>query len=72
MADPDEEPVEQSPATWENVVVGKVKEFFGRLTRNAKLEEEGEEQAEAAHEVHEEYREERDEERQEDREERDR
>lgn len=61
MAEPDDEPVEEPPATWENVLVGKVKRFLGRLTHNKSLEEEGEEQAEAAHEVHEEYREEHEE-----------
>jgi uncharacterized protein YjbJ (UPF0337 family) len=57
MADPDEEPDEESPATWENVVVGKAKEFLGHVTHNAEIEEEGEEQVDAAHEAREDYRE---------------
>jgi uncharacterized protein YjbJ (UPF0337 family) len=53
-----DEPEEESPATWENVVVGKAKEFFGHLTHNKEIEEEGEEQVDAAHEAREEYRDE--------------
>ena len=47
------EPTE-SPATWENVVVGKAKEIVGRALHDEELEEEGEEQEEIAHEVHDE------------------
>jgi uncharacterized protein YjbJ (UPF0337 family) len=57
MGHPDDEPIE-SPATWENVVVGKAKEFVGHAMRNEELTEEGEEQEEVAHEVREEYKEE--------------
>jgi uncharacterized protein YjbJ (UPF0337 family) len=53
-----DEPEEESPATWENVVVGKAKEVFGHLTHNKAIEEEGEEQVDAAHEAREDYREE--------------
>jgi uncharacterized protein YjbJ (UPF0337 family) len=45
-----------SPATWENVVVGKAKEVAGHAIRDEDLVEEGEEQVEIAHEVHEEER----------------
>jgi uncharacterized protein YjbJ (UPF0337 family) len=55
MTEADGEPNE-SPATWENVAVGKAKEVVGRVTGRKDLEEEGEEQEEAAHEVHDEYR----------------
>ena len=41
-------------ATWENVVVGKAKEFVGHILHDEELEEEGEEQEEIAHEVHDE------------------
>lgn len=54
---PTDEPTE-SPATWENVVVGKAKEALGHLTGERELIEEGEEQEEAAHEVRAEYRDE--------------
>lgn len=50
--------VPESPATWENVVVGEAKEVAGRLLHNDELTEDGEEQKEIAHEVREEYREE--------------
>jgi len=50
-----EDQVPESPATWENVVVGKAKEVAGHLTGDEDLAEEGEEQAEIAHEVREEY-----------------
>ena len=50
--------VPDSPATWENVVVGEVKEAIGRVLHNDALEDEGKEQAEIAHEVREEYEEE--------------
>jgi uncharacterized protein YjbJ (UPF0337 family) len=51
--------VPHSPATWENVVVGEVKEAIGHLLTDKDLVEEGDEQKEVAHEVREEYREER-------------
>lgn len=54
MSDQDAE-VPESPATWENVVVGKAKEVAGRLTGDDDLAEEGEEQAEIAHEVRQGY-----------------
>jgi hypothetical protein len=40
-------------ATWENVVVGKVKRVAGRVFHDEELEEEGEEQEEIAHELRE-------------------
>jgi uncharacterized protein YjbJ (UPF0337 family) len=49
-----EEPAE-SPATWENVVVGEAKRLVGHALDNDELTEEGEEQVEVAHEVREEY-----------------
>jgi len=51
------DPIE-SPATWENVVVGKAKEVVGHALRDDELAEEGEEQAEIAHEVREENKDE--------------
>jgi uncharacterized protein YjbJ (UPF0337 family) len=57
MTDPHDE-VPESPATWENVVVGKAKELAGHVLRNEELVEEGEEQAGIAHEVREEFEEE--------------
>jgi uncharacterized protein YjbJ (UPF0337 family) len=59
MGEPDDEPTE-SPATWENVVVGKAKEFLGHHLHDDELAEEGEEQVEIAHEVREESDEEDD------------
>jgi uncharacterized protein YjbJ (UPF0337 family) len=56
MGDRDEESDDQ-PATWENEVVGEIKEFVGRVIGNKALAEEGEEQVETAHEVREEYHE---------------
>jgi uncharacterized protein YjbJ (UPF0337 family) len=53
MADVNEEPTDH-PATWENVVVGKVKHAVGRVLGDKDLAEEGEEQEEIAHEVHDE------------------
>jgi uncharacterized protein YjbJ (UPF0337 family) len=50
MADGDERPTE-SPATWENVVVGEAKEIVGRLARDKDLTEQGEAQVQIAHEV---------------------
>lgn len=58
MGDRDNEPIE-SPATWENVVVGKAKEVVGRATGDEELTEEGEDQEEIAHEVREEFSDER-------------
>jgi uncharacterized protein YjbJ (UPF0337 family) len=54
------EPVPESPATWENIVDGEVKEALGRVFGNKQLVEEGEEQVEIAHEVREEYEAEQD------------
>ena len=51
------DPIE-SPATWENVVVGKAKEVVGHALHDDELAEEGEEQAEIAHEVREENKDE--------------
>ncbi len=59
MADAENEPVEESPATWENVLVGKAKEVIGHATHNKEWTEDGEEQEAVAHEVREEYTEER-------------
>ncbi|MDQ1736764.1 MAG: hypothetical protein QOH56_3015 [Pseudonocardiales bacterium] len=58
MANGDHEPTE-SPATWENVVVGKAKEVIGRAVGDEELAEEGEEQEEIAHEVRAKFRSER-------------
>lgn len=58
MSHKDDELVPQSPATWENKVVGKAKEVIGRALGDKELVEEGSEQDEIAHEVREEYREE--------------
>jgi uncharacterized protein YjbJ (UPF0337 family) len=57
MGDRDDEPTD-SPATWENVVVGKAKEVVGHAIGDKELTEEGEDQEEIAHEVREEFREE--------------
>lgn len=57
MGDPDDEPTE-SPATWENIVVGKAKEVVGHAVRDDEMTQEGEEQVEIAHEVREEFDEE--------------
>lgn len=51
--------VPESPATWENVVVGEAKEAVGHVLRDKDLAEEGDEQKEIAHDVREEYDEER-------------
>lgn len=48
--------VPESPATWENVAVGKAKEALGRALGNDDLAEEGEEQEGIAHQVRDEYR----------------
>jgi len=53
-----ESEVPESPATWENVVVGKAKEALGRVIGDEELADEGAEQADEAREVREEYREE--------------
>jgi uncharacterized protein YjbJ (UPF0337 family) len=50
---PDEVP--ESPATWENVAVGKAEELLGRATGNERLKDEGEEREEIAREVRGEY-----------------
>ncbi len=50
--------VPESPATWENVVVGEAKEVAGRALHNDELTEAGGEQKEIAHEMREEYDEE--------------
>jgi uncharacterized protein YjbJ (UPF0337 family) len=60
QSEPDGDEVTDSPATWENVVVGEVKETVGRILHNKELAEEGREQVEAAHEVREEYEEQKD------------
>lgn len=61
-AEPDDaaagEEATDSPATWENVVVGKAKHLIGRVLHDEELAEEGEEQEEIAHEVHDEVDEE--------------
>lgn len=54
MGNGQEEPSE-SPATWENVVVGEAKEVVGRALRDDEVVEEGAEQVEIAHEVRDEY-----------------
>lgn len=58
MSDSEDE-VPESPATWENVVVGEAKKVVGRLVRDDELVGEGKEQVDVAHEVREEFREER-------------
>ena len=58
MADESDEPVPESPATWENVVVGEVKEAVGRVLHDDSLTEEGDDQKEIAHEVRAEYQDE--------------
>jgi uncharacterized protein YjbJ (UPF0337 family) len=55
MADLEHEPVDEAPATWENVVVGRAKEALGHVLRDDELVEQGEEQDVIAHEVREEY-----------------
>ncbi len=57
MANPEDEPIE-APATWENVVVGKAKEFLGHVLHDEALSEEGEDQEEVALEVREEFKDE--------------
>jgi uncharacterized protein YjbJ (UPF0337 family) len=57
MEDRDDEPTE-SPATWENVVVGKAKGAVGHAIGDEEMTEEGEDQEDIAHEVREEFREE--------------
>jgi uncharacterized protein YjbJ (UPF0337 family) len=58
MGDSENE-VPESPATWENVVVGKAIEMVGRVTGNREMTEDGEDQEEAAHEVRDEFDEEK-------------
>lgn len=58
MTTPSDEPVPESPATWENVAVGKAKEVLGKITGDDALADEGEEQEAIAHEVREEFEEE--------------
>jgi uncharacterized protein YjbJ (UPF0337 family) len=55
---PEADQATDEPSTWENVVVGEVKEALGRIFHNEELAESGKEQVETAHEVREEYREE--------------
>lgn len=55
--EPTDEPTE-SPATWENIIIGELKEVIGKAVHDKKFVEEGEEQVEIAHHVREEYREE--------------
>jgi uncharacterized protein YjbJ (UPF0337 family) len=57
MDESDVEPTD-SPATWENVAVGKAKEVVGHVIRDDELGEEGEDQQEIAHEVRQEFNEE--------------
>ncbi|PZS27430.1 MAG: hypothetical protein DLM58_18855 [Pseudonocardiales bacterium] len=57
MSDLNDE-VPESPATWENVVVGEAKEVAGRALHDDELTEQGEEQKQIAHQVREEYDEE--------------
>jgi uncharacterized protein YjbJ (UPF0337 family) len=57
MGDRDDEPTE-SPATWENVVVGKAKEVVGHAFGDEELTEEGEDQERIAHEVSDDFKEE--------------
>ena len=47
--------VPESPATWENVVVGKATELVGRALHDKDIVEEGDEQTEIAHEIRERY-----------------
>jgi hypothetical protein len=53
-----EDPVPESPATWENLVVGEAKKVLGHVLRDDELAEAGEDQVEAAHEAREEFRDE--------------
>ena len=48
----------ETPATWENVVVGEAKKILGHLVGDKEYADEGEGQIELAHEVREEFREE--------------
>lgn len=57
-SEPEVPEVPESPATWENVVIGEMKQAVGHVLRDKELIEEGEEQKEIAHEVREKYREE--------------
>jgi uncharacterized protein YjbJ (UPF0337 family) len=58
MGNPDDDETTESPATWENVVVGKVMEVVGHAIGNEEMTEEGEDQEEVAHEVRDEFRDE--------------
>ena len=60
MSDSEIEPPDESPATWENLVVGKVKEVVGRITGDDSLTHEGQDQEQTAHEVRHEYEDEQD------------
>jgi hypothetical protein len=57
MSGSENDAVPESPATWENVVVGRTEELLGKVTRDDELSEEGEERAEIAHEVRAEFHE---------------
>jgi hypothetical protein len=46
----------ETPATWENVVVGKAEEALGHTVRDDELAEEGADQVEVAHKVRDERR----------------
>jgi uncharacterized protein YjbJ (UPF0337 family) len=48
--------VPESPATWENVAVGKAKEIIGHALGDEERADEGEQQDDIAHEVRNEYR----------------
>jgi uncharacterized protein YjbJ (UPF0337 family) len=51
----DDVEIDESPATWENIVVGEAKKLLGEATRDKDLEVEGDDQVEVAHEVRDEY-----------------
>ena len=55
MSDLPEVDVPESPATWENVVVGEATELVGRVLHDRKLIDEGDEQKDIAREVREKY-----------------
>ena len=59
MPDHENDEPTESPATWENVAVGKAKEFVGHALGKEDLAEEGEDQAEVAHEVRDDYEDEK-------------
>jgi uncharacterized protein YjbJ (UPF0337 family) len=64
MPEPDDaesvEPVPESPATWENVVVGEAKKVLGHLIHDEEYAEEGDEQIDSAREARKEYQDEQD------------